>query len=508
MEHFVGGKLKLFFDRDKIYPWPWTLADEVVTGNIAAVADGKKVSVILEEYDHGHMFVYCRTDEMDEVAKHLFERILRDRTFFEVTIENVHSGVDDFLKQWKERISGDMQSISLGSLIDLLDEYAVGLKEVRTWGWIPALIDGSSEPFLTNACLSALKEELLGKNSEEINSIFSLLSSPKTFGEVQKSEIEKWKLVSEIGDDGLHKFLLSETNDEMLASLELSLQKRLFAYRDRFSWLPYNYEGPVLSFSLLKEYLKGLTTEKAENELDALSERHKRILLQLEQFYGEHPLSDRTRYLIEIAQTFMILKEYRKSVYQQSYILADRILAELSRRLGCTLDELKFLSLEEMRSAIDDLTVYKEKAMRRRNGYMAVLVEDGMSRYLDGDEARDLVALYTERNERVNVKELHGQVAYPGKVQGIAKTICTSADLLKMEQGDILISSSTNPDLLPAIKKAGAIVTEMGGIICHAAIVARELQIPCVVGTKIALKAIKDGDRIEVDATNGVVYIL
>lgn len=77
-----------------------------------------------------------------------------------------------------------------------------------------------------------------------------------------------------------------------------------------------------------------------------------------------------------------------------------------------------------------------------------------------------------------------------------------------MKEGDILISSSTNPDLLPAMKKAGAIVTEMGGITCHAAIVARELHIPCVVGTKIALKAIHDGDQLDVDATKGIVKIV
>ncbi len=71
--------------------------------------------------------------------------------------------------------------------------------------------------------------------------------------------------------------------------------------------------------------------------------------------------------------------------------------------------------------------------------------------------------------------------------------------------GDILLSQATSPDLLPAMKKAAAIVTEQGGITSHAAIVSRELGIPCVIGTKIATKVLKDGDLVEVDANRGIV---
>ena len=77
-----------------------------------------------------------------------------------------------------------------------------------------------------------------------------------------------------------------------------------------------------------------------------------------------------------------------------------------------------------------------------------------------------------------------------------------------MKAGDILISVATTPDLIPAIKKASAIVTDVGGITCHAAIISRELGIPCVVGTKISTKILKDGMIIDVDATHGKVDII
>ena len=78
----------------------------------------------------------------------------------------------------------------------------------------------------------------------------------------------------------------------------------------------------------------------------------------------------------------------------------------------------------------------------------------------------------------------------------------------EMNKGDVLVSGSTGPEMIRACHKAGAIITEEGGICSHAAIVSRELKIPCIIGTKIATKLLKDGDEVEVDANKGVVKIL
>ena len=66
----------------------------------------------------------------------------------------------------------------------------------------------------------------------------------------------------------------------------------------------------------------------------------------------------------------------------------------------------------------------------------------------------------------------------------------------------------TTPWYLPAMKKAAGFITDEGGLLCHAAIVSREMNKPCIIGTKIATKVLKDGDLVEVDANNGVVKIL
>ncbi|MEY2664432.1 MAG: hypothetical protein RIT04_240, partial [Candidatus Parcubacteria bacterium] len=76
------------------------------------------------------------------------------------------------------------------------------------------------------------------------------------------------------------------------------------------------------------------------------------------------------------------------------------------------------------------------------------------------------------------------------------------------EDGSVLVTSMTRPEFVPLMKKAIAIVTDEGGITCHAAIVSRELKKPCIIGTKVATQVLKDGDMVEVDANSGIVRIL
>lgn len=107
------------------------------------------------------------------------------------------------------------------------------------------------------------------------------------------------------------------------------------------------------------------------------------------------------------------------------------------------------------------------------------------------------------------LRQLKGQVAFRGKVKGIARVILRdNTKGVRFDKGDILVSIHSSPTLMPLLLRCAAIVTDEGGISCHAAIVSRELKKPCVMSTKIATSIIKDGDFIEVDAEHGIVRIL
>ena len=101
---------------------------------------------------------------------------------------------------------------------------------------------------------------------------------------------------------------------------------------------------------------------------------------------------------------------------------------------------------------------------------------------------------------------LTGLGAAPGVATGIVRLIASGRELDKVKPGDIMVTKMTMPDMVPGMKRAGAIVTDEGGMACHAAIVSRELGCPAVVGTKKATSLLKDGMEITVDGGKGIVY--
>ncbi|NMA86966.1 MAG: phosphoenolpyruvate synthase [Tissierellia bacterium] len=101
---------------------------------------------------------------------------------------------------------------------------------------------------------------------------------------------------------------------------------------------------------------------------------------------------------------------------------------------------------------------------------------------------------------------VRGLPASPGIGTGKVKNIKDISEISRVEDGDILVTIMTNPDMVPAMRRASAVVTDEGGRTCHAAIVSRELGIPCIVGAKEASQILTDGMEITVDATRGVVY--
>jgi pyruvate,water dikinase len=118
-----------------------------------------------------------------------------------------------------------------------------------------------------------------------------------------------------------------------------------------------------------------------------------------------------------------------------------------------------------------------------------------------------------EQEQQANENDviLKGLPASPGKIVGVAKVLLSIEEMEKFKDGDILVTKMTAPDWVPIMGKAKAIVTDEGGLTCHAAIISRELGVPCIVGTssfgKKATEVLKDGETITVDAKNGLVYL-
>ncbi len=112
------------------------------------------------------------------------------------------------------------------------------------------------------------------------------------------------------------------------------------------------------------------------------------------------------------------------------------------------------------------------------------------------------------KNRIFSLKEFSGFVAMAGSARGKVRIVKRKNQAVLVRDGEIIVSPMTTPDYITAMKKASAFITDEGGVMCHAAIIAREMKKPCIIGTKIATKVLKDGQLVEVDANKGIVRIL
>jgi phosphohistidine swiveling domain-containing protein len=198
-------------------------------------------------------------------------------------------------------------------------------------------------------------------------------------------------------------------------------------------------------------------------------------------------------------RTLADLRELRKEDIQISNAFLTQYLEIIKNYTKLSVHEMKFLLQNEL---IDVLEGKKLDFKERLNEYVMIFDNDIL--ILTGEEAKKGIKDFNARfNKQFN--ELKGRIAMTGKAKGHVKILLGRADFHKINLGDVIVAPSTRPEYLPLMKKACAIITDEGGLTSHAAIVSRELKIPCIIGTQVATEILKDNDLVEVDADNGVV---
>jgi phosphohistidine swiveling domain-containing protein len=174
--------------------------------------------------------------------------------------------------------------------------------------------------------------------------------------------------------------------------------------------------------------------------------------------------------------------------------------------LGVSKELAMCLTPDELRAVLMDGMKIASLTLENRNKWCAISTG---SKPFDVTFVFDPTTVKIEKTEILtDAREFKGNIAFKGIVRGVAKIVNTMEDMRKFEEGNILVSMQSSPSIMPALMKCAAIVTDDGGIMCHAAIISRELKKPCIIGTKIATKVLKDGDIVEVDAEKGIVKIL
>jgi phosphohistidine swiveling domain-containing protein len=263
---------------------------------------------------------------------------------------------------------------------------------------------------------------------------------------------------------------------------------------------------------------KDTEVKKLVSEIILEKESKKEILNQFKMQFGKDlsvhdawltSLNSEEKKIVEYVQFVMECRDLRKDPIAKTQAVTGEIGAEMCERAGIPPELAYALIPGECVKGIKYLKERRDEILKRKDGFIGLVDNKGEYK----SELGDFDVLLREFNEVISKKGndnriLKGQVAHKGKVTGIVRVVLDPHDDKGFKKGDILVTSMTRPEFVPIMKHAGAVVTNEGGITCHAAIVSRELKIPCVIGTKVATHVLKDGDMVEVDAEKGIVTII
>jgi len=199
------------------------------------------------------------------------------------------------------------------------------------------------------------------------------------------------------------------------------------------------------------------------------------------------------------------LVQARSDTQEYSEYGGEAIYEYLESRNALLAEAWPFMSVEEVllagKEAVSDEWI--GDIIERKKG--VCLLNDIL--FFESDLDKELkkrgIRLKVERRSKGKI--IKGSAAAPGSARGLVKVVSSYKDIDLVKKGQVLVTEMTMPSFVPAMKRAAAIVTDEGGVTCHAAIVSRELKKPCVIGTKIATQVLKDGDEVGVDANKGIV---
>jgi phosphoenolpyruvate synthase/pyruvate phosphate dikinase len=332
------------------------------------------------------------------------------------------------------------------------------------------------EMFLTQRVLKVLRERFKGENESKIQEYFGILTVlPKE----SEAFLEQRDLLE------ISIMLKDRLQDE-------ELRKRIKEHAIKFGWMGVS-DNSLLGDTWEDDYFIE-RMEKVENPNEKLKillnnrqkeiESYKKLIGTLD----KNIIGD-----VEILQDFIYLRTYRITALKKAQINIKPLIREISKRFAIAFEDIVWFKPNEIESLLIDRKIPDFEG--RKRGY-TVIRENGVVRLEESiDHAEDVKSVET----------IKGIAANRGKAEGIVKIIYSAKDVNKMEKGDILVTRMTVPDMIMAIEKAAAIITDEGGVTSHAVIISRELGKPCIIATKIATKVLKDGDRVRVDAERGIV---
>ncbi|OGL65652.1 hypothetical protein A3B21_03255 [Candidatus Uhrbacteria bacterium RIFCSPLOWO2_01_FULL_47_24] len=449
-------------------------------------------------------FVYEETpeDEKLKIWNYVWQKYQKSSGF-----------MDDIYRQWRGFAKGitkegehfltysiAMSNEDVARSFERFANYATNHWRV-TWGLEAADI------FTSYELPRILTKELPHLDFQDRNNLAFTLSAPTQLSFMEEERINLLRMASRS-----YSFIKAHKGRAIPVKIRYVCENLATNY----IWFFSNYRESV-PFTATQVWRQLQDLCKQRNRAELIEEAHRlqgkimRLKTEKQNLYRVHHISKKLRSAFEILECWSDWTDERKQVALEVNYYLEQYVQEIARRIQCGIWEIKYMTLDELQNSLHQSRPAVSYAVLKERRKFSVFVElkrQGMHQesIITGRAAHSLwEAIFGMQK----TGEISGQVASApvAHMQGRVQVVL-DASKTRFKRGAILVTTMTRPEFVPLMHRASAIITDEGGLTCHAAIVSRELGIPCVIGTKIATKVLKDGDLVEVDATHGVVTML
>jgi phosphohistidine swiveling domain-containing protein/Fe2+ or Zn2+ uptake regulation protein len=434
----------------------------------------------LNDITHG---VYYSKKELHNLGKAVADLIDSNKNFAKNDIRKCKETCDKLVEVSKEVFSIDLIRLANNDLVKLLNKFYKHYLAVFPFVTVP---HGIERHF----------EEKIREKTED-KRILELLLSPVALSDQERDDA--LKIASHVKSNGF----------------DSKAKKLIEKHTTNYCWLPlWSIFHKPLSQEYFTQEIKNMVEnlEDPEEELKRIHDQETSANRKLEKAFEKIKASRSLKEQVRFLQEYIYLRVYRKNSICQAHYYHLPLLHEAGSRLKLTKDEVKLLSHKEIVMGLKSELSIRE-IMKivddRKKGWAILMLNGKMKTIIGGDKIIEVIERYNIVSPATSLKRvIKGNPACQGKITGKVKIISKLSELSKVEKGDVLVTKMTTPDYMIAIHKAVAIVTDEGGVTCHAAIVSREFNIPCIVATRNATQVLSDNDLVEVDAYKGEVQIL
>lgn len=422
--------------------------------------------------EDGKHTMFFSEQEWKEYGREMMQKMSIEE--FRKWADNCGDNADEVIESSEEIEQKNLEEYSSKKLKKLLLEANEKIKELTPYFW--------GILFVEKNLSKVLKERM--KEEEVSEKYFDLLTAKIKPNENEEEERQLLKIAAEVDKKGF--------TDEIKGKIK--------KHKEEYEWYPvYDYTLDSWTF---EDFKKRIDKSKENLEKELEEERdYEQTKQEKEKILEEVEASENLKKLAKLAGRYSFLHTYRTNAHRKFYHNLKSFIEALANELNWKADLIPYCTHNELLNLLEGgENPTEDEVERRRQNFLLMRKKDQIEIFSKKWQIMDVMRKELGRED---IEVLSGSGVYQGKIRGSVRMVEGPED--EFFKGDVLVAKMTSPDLTRLIKKASAVVTDEGGMTCHAAVISKELGVPCVVGTGNATEKLDEGDWVQVDAEEGKV---